>query len=86
MGLGVIFVGTKAKLLQVANRIHEQRADIYETFENIPETIQRAGDHLKDWPKDDVLYDAVTDLYLAVLKAIEAMIEWLVGRSTCQSI
>ena len=59
---------------------------IIETFGQIPETIRRAEDRLKEWPDDKVLYDAADELYLAVLKSVEAMIEWLVGKSSCERI
>ena len=58
-----------------------QREQIFETFQQIPGTVRLAEDRLKDWPNDEPLHDAATELYLAVLTSIEAMIIWLVDTS-----
>ena len=55
---------------------------IFDTFQQIPETIRLAEDRLEEWPDDEVLRDATIELYLAVLKSVEAMILWLVDTST----
>lgn len=64
----------------------EKRTTITETFCKIPKTIKKAEDRLEEHPDDDVLYDAATELYLAVLKVIEGMLKYLVDTSTCKLI
>jgi len=61
----------------------DKRSMIMESFQSLPVTIRRAEDHLDDFPDDQDLQDAATELYIAVLRAIEGMIRWLVGTSTC---
>ena len=51
-------------------------------FQQIPETIMLAEDRLQEWPDDETLHDAAIELYLAALESIEAMIIWLVDKST----
>ena len=63
----------------------EKKMKIVETFHKIPETIRIAEDRLADYPDDELLYDAATGLFIAVLRAIEGMLGWLVGTSTCAS-
>ena len=72
----------RLRTFQVAGRIHEQRVQIFETFQQIPDTIRLAEDRLEEWPDDEVLHDAAIELYLAVVKSVEAMIIWLVDTST----
>ena len=65
--------------------MNEKRTAIIETFHKIPKTIRKAEDRLGEHPDDEVLCDAASELYLAVLKVVEGMIKYLVGTSTCAS-
>ncbi|KAK3172649.1 hypothetical protein OEA41_005973 [Lepraria neglecta] len=70
----------------VAKRMKEKIMKIVETFHKIPETIRIAEDRLADYPDDELLYGAATGLFIAVLRAIEGMLGWLVGTSTWKMI
>lgn len=62
----------------------ENRVKTVEVLHKIPRTVKKAADRMQDHPDDDILFDAVTRLYLTVLKTIEGMLRWLIDTSTCQ--
>lgn len=69
---------------QIAARMKEKQEAILDAFESLPTTIQQAQDCRARHPNDLALYDAASDLYLAILDAVMCMIFWLVGSSACE--
>ena len=64
--------------------MQEKREAILHAFETLPQTIQKAEDCRTRYPHDQALYDAASELYLAILDAVVQMIYWLVGPSACE--
>ncbi|KAL8857199.1 MAG: hypothetical protein Q9178_006254 [Gyalolechia marmorata] len=70
----------------VAHQLKEKRDTIIELFRKLPPAIEMAGERLQEHPDDELLYDAVTGLYVVVLESIEAMLAWLVDKPTWRKI
>ncbi|KAI9680201.1 MAG: hypothetical protein M1829_001438 [Trizodia sp. TS-e1964] len=81
-----ILCGGITLMFEVAKRMSDKRKEILDALEGIPLTIQTAEHCCEDFPEDEPLHDATTDLYLAILTAIEGMMKWLVDKAGWKQI
>ena len=62
----------------------EKRQQILEALGGVPKTIQMAEHCRENFPSDKTLDDITRELYLAILRAIEGMMKWLVDKAGCK--
>lgn len=62
----------------------ERRKQILETFGKVPFLVQDAESSFEDFASDEILKEAIVDLYLAILETVGVMMEWLVDKGSCR--
>ena len=62
----------------------ERRKEILEAFGKVPFLVRDAEYSFEDFFKDDMLKDAIMDLYLAIFETVGVMMEWLVDKGSCR--
>ncbi|KAL9118675.1 MAG: hypothetical protein Q9187_004777 [Circinaria calcarea] len=81
-----ILCGGLKLIFGAAARNSERRQQILDAFGSIPKTVQTVESCREKFPSDAVLKEISTELYLAILRAIEGMMQWLVDKAVWNRI
>lgn len=71
------FLEAKLREPQAAARMNDIRQKILETLAGLSKTIDLSEDYLQIYRQDEELFRRAEDLYVVLLKGIEAMMDWL---------
>ena len=62
---------------QAAARMDKIRKKVLETLSVLPKTLELRENYLEIYRQDEGLRDKADELYIAIVKGVEGMIEWL---------